>query len=433
MAIVNTGTAQLRSAVTRRRFVSSAIIAATMLWAFSVDADRSAVRWTGTWSAAMQTPLAPPATFDRVTLRQIVRASVGGHVLRVRFSNAQGSAPLVIGAASVGIRTSGSGSSSSSLRPRSLRTLTFAGARSISVAPGGVALTDPVFLDVDAFDELAISLFVPTPQAGTTQLTLAHQTSFVSPSGDFTQTSEMPIASTITSWYWLSGVEVLGGRRARAVVTFGDSITEGFGSTTDANARWPDVLARRLHAHRRTADVAVLNEAISGNRVLNDVIGPNAQRRIDRDVLTQAGLAYVILLMGTNDMLFSQLPPGTFPPDVSLADVSAAEIIAGYEQIIARVHQAGARIYGATVLPLEGTPLFNAAVERKRTALNQFIRTSGKFDAVIDFDAVIRDPARPTRMRPEFDTGDHVHPNDAGYAAMGNAIDLRLFGGSDDD
>jgi lysophospholipase L1-like esterase len=376
----------------------------------------------------MQTPLAPPVTFDGVTLRQIVRATIGGHVVRVRVSNDQGTEPLVIGAASVGVRSSGA-----TLRSRSLRTLTFAGARTISIAPGGVAYTDPVFLDVDAFDDLAISLFVPRPQAGTTQLTLAHQTSFVSPTGDFTGAASMPVASTITTWYWLSGVEVLGGRRARAVVTFGDSITEGFGSTTDANTRWPDVLARRLRAQRRTADVAVLNEAISGNRVLNDVIGPNAQRRIDRDVLTQAGVAYVILLMGTNDMGFSQLPPDVFGPGVSLANVSAAEIIAGYEQIIRRVHQANAKIYGATVLPFEGAGYYDAAVEPKRAALNHFIRTSGKFDGVIDFDAVMRDPARPTRMRAEFDSGDHLHPNDAGYAAMGNAIDLRLFAGSNDD
>jgi lysophospholipase L1-like esterase len=299
------------------------------------------------------------------------------------------------------------------------------------VAPGGVALTDPVLLDVEPFDDLAINLYVPTPQAGTTQLTLAHQTSYVSATGDFTRTADLAAASTITSWYWLSGVEVIGGRDARALVTFGDSITEGFASTTDANARWPDVLARRLHAQRRTADVGVLNEAISGNRLLNDVIGPNAQRRIDRDVLTQAGLAYVVLLLGTNDMGFSQLAPGTFGPGVSLANVSAAEIIAGYQQVIHRVHQAGARIYGATVLPFEGAFYYDAAVEPKRAAVNQFIRTGGQFDGIIDFDAVTRDPTHPTRLRPEFDSGDHLHPNDAGYTAMGNSVDLRLFIGGD--
>jgi lysophospholipase L1-like esterase len=295
-----------------------------------------------------------------------------------------------------------------------------------------VALTDPVALDVDALSDLAISLYVPSAQPGTTQLSLAHQTSYVSPAGDFTGAADLAVASTITTWYWLSGVEVVGGSGARAVVTFGDSITEGLASTTDANARWPDVLARRLHGQRRTSDVGVLDEAISGNRLLNDVIGPGAGRRIDRDVLTQAGVAYVVLLLGTNDMGFSQLAPGAFGPGVSLANVSAAELIAGYQQAIERVHQAGARIYGATVLPFEGAGYYDAAVEPKRAAVNQFIRTGHRFDGVIDFDAVMRDPAHPTRLRAEFDSGDHLHPNDAGYAAMGGAIDLRLFSGDDD-
>jgi lysophospholipase L1-like esterase len=390
------------------------------------DRDHDRGRWVGTWSAAMESPFGPTTTFNGVTLRQIVHVSLGGNLARVRFSNSEGDEPLVIGAASIGVRSSGA-----SVKAPSLRTLTFAGASSISVAPGAVAVTDPVWLDVDAGDDLAISLFVPSAQAGTTTLSLAHQTSYVSPAGDFTGATNMAVASTNTSWYWLSGVEVLEGRGARAVVAFGDSITEGLASTTDANARWTDVLARRLHAQRVTRDVAVLNEAISGNRVLNDFIGPNAGRRIDRDVLTQGGVAFVVLLLGTNDMGFSQFPPGAFP-GVSLANVSAAEIISGYQQIILRVHQAGAKIYGATVLPFEGAGYYDAGVEPKRAALNQFIRSSGEFDGVIDFDAVMRDPAHPTRMRAEFDSGDHLHPNDAGYAAMGNSIRLSLFADDDD-
>jgi lysophospholipase L1-like esterase len=394
-----------------------ALMAALVLCAVPARADGDAPRWVGTWSASMETPFGPGVTFNNVTLRQIVRATLGGNVVRVRFSNAVGTDPLVISSASIALRASGA-----TVKASSLHKLHFSGADSISIAPGGVALTDPVLLDVDAEDDLAVSTYVATPQAGTTQLALAHQTSYVSSSGDFTGTASFPTASTNTTWYWLSGVEVVAKPRARAVVTFGDSITEGLGSTTDANARWPDVLSRRLHEYPPTRSVAVLNEAISGNRVLNDFIGPNAQRRIDRDVLTQGGVAYVTLLLGTNDMGFSQLPPGAFP-GVSLANVSAAELIAGYEQIILRVHQAGAKIYGATVLPFEGAGYYDANVEPKRAALNQFIRTSHKFDGVIDFDAVMRDPTHPTRMRPEFDSGDHLHPNDAGYAAM----DLRLF------
>jgi lysophospholipase L1-like esterase len=404
------------------------LVLTAALLAFSARADRDEARWVGTWSASMQAPIfAPAAVFKGVTLRQIVRTTIGGDVVRVRFSNAQGSDPLMIGAASVGVRSSGA-----SVRAGSLRALHFAGADSTSVPPGAVAITDPVLLDTDAQDDLAISLYVPSAQAGTTQLTQSHQTSYVSPTGNFTGATSMSVASTNTTWYWLSGVEVLRGETARAVVAFGDSITEGALSTTDANARWPDFLARRLLSHPGTRRVAVLNEAISGNRVLNDVIGPNLQKRIDRDVLTQGGLAYVILLEGTNDMGFSQLPPSFFPPGVSLTNVSAAEIIAGYEQTIRRVHQAGARIYGGTVLPFEGAFYYNAAVEPKRAALNQFIRTSGKFDGVVDFDAVIRDPAHPTRMLAAYDSGDHLHPNDAGYAAMGNSIDLALFAADGD-
>jgi lysophospholipase L1-like esterase len=373
-------------------------------------------------------PSVPPATFTNVTLREIVHVTIGGDTVRVRFSNTTGNDTLVIGSASVGVRSSGA-----SVRAGTLRPLAFGGSTSISVPAGAVAVTDAVRLHVDPQDDLAISLYVPGPQAGSTQLTLAHQTSYVSATGDFTRQTSFTPASTITTWYWLSGVDVTAPPSGRAVVAFGDSITEGFNSTTDANARWPDVLARRLLAHGGTKRVSVLNEAISGNRVLNDVIGPNAQKRLDRDALTQAGLAYVILLEGTNDMGFSQLPPGIFGPGVSLANVSADQIIAGYRQIIGRVHQAGAKIYGATVLPFEGAGYYDAAVEPKRAALNDFIRKSGAFDGVIDFDAVTRDPAHPTRILAAYDSGDHLHPNDAGYAAMGNSIDLSLFRADDDD
>jgi lysophospholipase L1-like esterase len=379
--------------------------------------------WVGTWSAAMQAPLfGPPQSFDNQTLRQIVHVSVGGAIVRVRFSNALGTEPLVIGAASVGIRSTGA-----FVRAGSLRALTFGGAPSITIPNGAVALSDPVKLHVNAQTDLAVSLYVPSLSAATTLLTLAHQTSYVSTAGDFTGKTGMPVGSTITSWFWLSGIEVLGSHSSRAVLTFGDSITEGFNSTTDANARWPDVLARRLLSHPGTRNVGVLNEAISGNRVLNDEIGPNAQKRIDRDALTQGGVTYVILLEATNDLGFSQIPPGVFPPSVALTNVSADDIIAGDKQFILRVHQQGARIYGATILPFKGAFYWDPAAEVKRQTINAWVRTSGMFDAVIDFDAVMRDPSDPSSILPAFDSGDHLHPNDAGYAAMGNSIDLALF------
>lgn len=380
-------------------------------------------RWVGTWSASMQAPLfAPATTFDHQTLRQVVHVTIGGSVVRVRFSNALGTQPFTIGSASVGLQSSGA-----SVHPGSLRRLTFGGAASITIPNGAVAYSDPVHLQVKPQDDLAVSLFVPSASSATTLLSLAHQTSYVSPTGDFTGANDIPGSTTTTSWYWLSGVEVRASWESRAVVAFGDSITEGFNSTTDANSRWPDYLARRLLAHRDTKDIAVLNEAISGDRVLNDEIGPNAEKRIDRDVLTQGGLAYVIVLLGTNDMGFSQIAPGVFPNTVLLTNVSAENIIAGYEQIILRAHEQGARIYGATVLPFEGASYWDAAAEVKRQTINDWIRTSGWYDAVIDFDKVVRDPSALTKLLPAYDSGDHLHPNDTGYAAMGNSIDLRLF------
>lgn len=380
-------------------------------------------RWVGTWSASMQAPLfAPPVTFSNQTLRQVVHVTIGGPAVRVRFSNAIGALPLTIGAATVARHASGA-----SVQPGSLRPLTFGGAASITIPPGAVAYSDPAHLRVRPQDDLAVSLYLPSPSPSTTQLTLAHQTSYVSPAGDFTGAADIAGATTTTSWYFLSGVEVRASWDARAVVAFGDSITEGFNSTTDANSRWPDYLARRLLASRDTRDIAVLNEAISGDRVLNDEIGPNAQKRVDRDVLTQGGLAYVIVLLGTNDMGFSQIPGGIFPPGVLLTNVSADSIIAGYKQIILRARSQGARVYGGTILPFEGAGYWDAAAEAKRQSINHWIRTSGWYDAVIDFDAVMRDPSAPTKILPAYDSGDHLHPNDAGYAAMGNSIDLRLF------
>jgi lysophospholipase L1-like esterase len=357
-----------------------------------------------------------------VTLRQIVHISLGGQAVRVKFSNVLGTTPFTIDAASVGVRATGA-----TVARGTLRELTFGRLPSITLPPGAVAVSDPVDLRVDDEADLAISLFVAAPSTPTSQLTLAHQTSYVSGPGDWTGSRAFAPASTFTSWYWLTGVEVRREPLSRAVVAFGDSITEGFNSTTDANARWPDVLARRLLACRGS-DLSVVNEAISGNRVLNDEIGPNAQARLDRDLIAVTNVGYAILLEGINDIGFSQIAPGVFPPNVLLTDVSAEEIIQGYEQIIRRAHARGIRIYGGTLLPFVGAAYQDAAAEVKRETVNFWIRTSGAFDAVIDFDAATRDPANPLRLNPAYDSGDHLHPNDAGYAAMGRAFDRGLFG-----
>jgi lysophospholipase L1-like esterase len=253
---------------------------------------------------------------------------------------------------------------------------------------------------------------------------LAVATTYISTPGDYSSAVVMPTASTAQSWFFLTGVTVNATRRSAAIVALGDSITDGFASTPDTNRRWPNLLAERLQASARTSHLAVLNHGISGNRTNFDLVGPNVQARLDRDVLNAPGARFVILLAGINNIGI----PGAF--GLPSQAVSAQDIIAGHQQIIARAREQGLKIFGATLTPFEGTIFpgyYTPEGEAKRQAVNQWIRTSGAFDAVIDFDMAIRDPAQPTRLLPAYDSGDRLHPNDAGYQAMANAIDLRLF------
>jgi lysophospholipase L1-like esterase len=295
-----------------------------------------------------------------------------------------------------------------------------------------VVLSDPVNLDVPPLADLAVSIFVPGSTGPTTWHFEALQTSYVSPTGDFTESIDMPFVSTTRypgpdgrqhdAWFWLSGVEVLAPKQTGAVAILGDSVTDGSRSTPDTNNRWPDFLAQRLVAVHGNHGMGVLNQGITGNKLLNEIIGPNAIARYDRDVLTQTGVTHVIALLGNNDILFV-----FSPADV----VSVDQIIAGHRQLIRRARAGGLKIYGATLTPFGGFPFFSAAKETKRQAVNHWIRTSGEYDAVIDFDAVLRDPDDPTRLRSDaeinYDSDDHLHPNDAGYQAMANAINLALF------
>jgi lysophospholipase L1-like esterase len=284
-------------------------------------------------------------------------------------------------------------------------------------------LSDPVRLDVRSLSDLAIDLYLPGDTGSTTspltQHTGALQTNYVSVTGDHTGATAFPVAATRVSWYFLTGVEVTAPEDTGAIVALGDSITDGTRSTPDTNRRWPDDLARRLLAQRGHRDMGVLNLGIAGNRVLNDGAGPNAQSRADRDVLTQTAATHVIVLEAINDIGFENFVPAQA--------VSADDIIAGHRQLIARAHARGLTIYGATLTPIEGSGYFAPATEAKRQAVNAWIRTSGAYDAVIDFDLVTRDPSQPTRFLPAYDSGDHLHPNDTGYQAMADAIDLRLF------
>jgi lysophospholipase L1-like esterase len=358
-------------------------------------------------------PLQP--SYNNQTLREIVHLSIGGPKLRLRLTNSYGTQSLVVGAVHVARAAEGS-----TIRGSTDRTVTFGGEGSITIPPGAVAISDPVDLAVPALADLAVSIHVPQDTGPATQHSLGVQTSYVT-TGDATGAAGFPTgnAATILTRPFLSNVEVFGVNQAVSVVTLGDSITDGCNSTVDADARWPDQLARVLVGAYGNK-VGVSNAGISGNRVLNDGIGPNALARFDRDVLTQAGVRYVTVLEGINDVGFS----------VALApsqDMGAQQVIGGYRQLIARAHERGLAIYGCTLTPFQGAAYYSDAGEAKRETINGFIRSSGEFDAVIDFDQVVRDPQNPLAFLPAFDSGDHLHPSDAGYAAMGTSVDPALF------
>lgn len=397
----------------------SAVLAVLGLPALAT-AGSDAGRWIATWGASPQIPTAPLA-LENQTVRQIAHVSLGGEVLRVRLSNAFGSTSLPVSEAHVALSAGGS-----SIAPGTDRQLTFGGSPTTVIPPGALVVSDPVALAVPPLGNVAISLFFPGSVSATTEHSLAVQTTYVSPPGDYAGDATMPAAGTTTvSWYFVNGVEVMtDGRPTASIVALGDSITDGYASTVSANHRWPNYLAARLQARPGTSNLAVVDEGISGNRVLHDFIGPNALGRFDRDVVPQSGARWVIVLEGINDIGI----PGAFgAPDQV---VSADEIIEGHRQLITRAHAMGLRIYGGTLTPFEATLIpgyYSAEGEVKREAVNQWIRTSGAYDAVIDFDAAVRDPSHPTRMLPAYDSGDHLHPNDAGYQAMANAIDLHLF------
>jgi lysophospholipase L1-like esterase len=382
----------------------------------------------GTWSASPQPPDLSGISrsgFNHQTVRLIAYTHFPGSRLRVRLSNVFGSRPLLVGQADVALESAGA-----AIVPGSDRRLSFHGRRRVTIPPGAEVYSDPVRLSVAAEQHLAVSLYLPAATGPTTWHALAVQTNYVSGPGDHAaDTAGDAFTTQVASWFWLDGIDVVAPAPDRAVVTLGDSITDGTASTVNADARWPNFLARRLLATPAGHRVSVLDEGISGNRVLHDApcCGVSALKRLDRDVLRQDGVRWVILLEGINDIGFSGI---TGPETAPHTNVSAAQIIAGYRQIIARVHARGLRIYGATLTPFKGTVFpgyYSPAGEQKRQAVNHWIRTSGAFDAVIDFDKAVRDPAAPLQLLPRYDSGDHLHPNDAGYAAMADAIDLALF------
>ena len=427
----------------------------------SAQGNQDAPRWLGTWFASstmridqpapqlqdvpegrsLDTPpavlaVAPsqklvlaaqsPLHFNNQTLRQIVRVTIGGARLRVVLSNTFGTVPLTIGAAQVGLRER-----DAAIVPRSNRILTFSGDAATAVPAGAILVSDPVDLAVPDGAELAIDLYLPGDTAASGSPLTTHaaswQTNYVSPPGNHAGAVTMPVQTTTayrrsdglagSTWFFLTRVEVMAPAQAGAIVTLGDSLTDGTASMIDTNNRWPDHLARRLA--KAGIRKAVLNAGIGGNRILNEGNGPSALSRFDRDVIAQPGVTHLIVLEGINDIGQAREKPSP----------SAADLIRAHTQMIERAHARGIRVLGATLTPFEGANYWTAEGESKRQALNAWIRTSRAYDAVVDFDAAVRDPSHPTKMRAQYDSGDHLHFTPAGYEAMANVVDLAMFRG----
>lgn len=412
----------------RARRASTAIVLALSLAAVPLTA-RADGDWIGVWSASPQpdwgadffAPVGIPRSLRDQTIRQVARVSLGGERVRVELSNEYGVLPMVVGTATIG--KAGAEGAAEGIAP-----VTFGGEPSVTIPPGAKVWSDPVDLPVAALDSVAVSLYLPEITPTTTWHNDGRQTAWIG-AGD--QTSEVAVKADLTtnSRIFLSGILVDAKPGARAIVLFGDSITDGDSSTPNENNRWPDVLAERVAA--TGANVSLLNEGISGARVLRDRMGTNALARFEEDVLSHPHADTVVVMMGINDIGWPDsilVPAGEPAP-------SAEDIIAGYKQLIERAHARGFKIIGATLTPFEDTfqggPLegyYNPEKEMKREAVNEWIRNGGGFDAVVDFDKLAADPANPKHIKADFDSGDHLHPNDAGYEAMANSIDLGVLG-----
>ncbi len=374
--------------------------------------------WVATWEAAPQLTeernLPPAPGLSGNTLRQIVHVSLGGERLRLTFSNAFGDGPLAIDDARIAASAGGGAT-----RPGTDVGLAFAGKRSVTLAAGAAVVSDPIKFPVSALSDVAVTIHFGAVPHGITGHPGSRTTSYLQ-TGDWVADTTPPSAVRVEHWYVLSGIEVIPEHSdAAAVVVLGNSIADGRGSGTDRQDRWPDNLARRLQADPRTNRVAVLNAGIGGNCVLRFCLGPSGLDRLHRDVLDQAGVHWLVVSEGVNDI------GGTRSPDASGA--VADSLIVAYKRIIDAAHARGLRAYGATILPFGGSFYDSPAHEKARQTVNAWIRDSGAFDAVIDLDLAMRDPAQPSRLRGEVDSGDHLHPNEVGYHRMADAIDLTLF------
>jgi lysophospholipase L1-like esterase len=377
--------------------------------------------WVASWATAQQIPedrnALPADALTGATLRQTVHLSLGGNTLRIHLTNAFGTQPLHIAAAHV----ARPGLILGSIDPRTDRPLTFAGHTDVTIPAGAEIASDPVNFDAAPLSDVAISILYDQAPAQQTSHPGARATSFYA-KGDFLAAPELANATPVEHWFQIEAVDVAAPASFSSVVVLGDSITDGRGSTTNGNDRWTDALAR----HLQSAHVGVINKGIGGGRILLDGLGPSALARFDRDVLSPAGVKWLIVLEGINDLsVLTRDAPAT--PEQH--GIMVRELIAAYRQIVERAHDHGIKVYGATILPDLGGEYYHPGPlnEADRHAVNDWIRASGHFDAVIDFDALTRDPAHPDAMLPLYDSGDHLHPGPAGYKVMGESIPLILF------
>jgi lysophospholipase L1-like esterase len=402
-----------------KRWLSAiAMIAALAAGTVCAAQDGMKTAWVGTWAASpMVAQGYAMKAFTLTTLRQIVHISNGGEQLRIRLSNAYGTDSLAIADVHVAVSAG-----ESAIKEGTDHAVTFGGAASIRLAPGAEVYSDPVPLAVAPLSDVAISFFFPNQvMRAETYHQLGLQTNY-QVDGDQSGAATLSNATKLNSWYFLDGVDVPAVEGSRAIVTVGDSITDGALSTPDTNQRWPDQLAARLKQEHGLENVAVLNQGISGNRVLNEGAGPSAVARIDRDVLGQDGAKYVIVLDSINDI--GRLASKFLAPE---DDITAENLEFGLRQLAEAAHEHGIKAYGATLTPYGGAGYSSDRGEQVREAVNNWIRTSGVFDGVVDFDKIMQDPANPTHFNAAYDSGDHLHPNDAGYKAMADGIDLKLF------
>ncbi|MGO9589503.1 MAG: SGNH/GDSL hydrolase family protein [Candidatus Acidiferrales bacterium] len=412
--------------MSKRLEIRFAIAIALLLFVSTGGIARAQTRWVGSWAASQQLVerqnALPVDSSHDVTLRQIVRLSLGGTELRLHLSNRFGTAPLHFTAVHIANSVA---ADSPKIISGTDETLTFSGQLDVTVPAGADYVSDPLEFPVAALSDLAITLHIDTVPEQQTGHPGSRATSYVA-QGDVVPASDLPGATRLDHWYFIAGVDVSASAQAAAIVTLGDSITDGHGSTTNGNNRWTDFLAKRLQESPATRALAVLNQGIGGNRFLLDGLGPNASARFDHDVLAQAGVRYLIVLEGINDI-------GMLTRDGEVSqsehDALVRRVLVAYQQIITKSHMHGIEVIGATIMPFVGSEFYHPgpANEADRQAINQWIRAPGHFDAVIDFDKIMRDPEHPDHLLPAFDSGDHLHPLPVGYAAMANAIPLSLF------